>query len=269
MRHPLCILALGACTLLLLASCAPQPLSVTRTPAEIQLVAADACGPLVENLATAYEDAHPWVTVQVQVFNTSIARQALLAEEADVAFLAWMNGDDEDRLWTRSFARDGLAIVVHPTTPFEDTRLTNLQEIFRGRVQEWEGVVLTVVSREEGSGSRAAFDSAVLGGRDTTLTAVVVSSEEAVIEHVSRTPGAIGYVSTLHLGDADTHGVRVLPVEGILPTPATVSDGSYPITRALYTATIGEPAGESREFIQWVLGPAGTAAIQSFDSGPR
>jgi phosphate transport system substrate-binding protein len=60
-----------------------------------------------------------------------------------------------------------------------------------------------------------------------------MSSNEAVVEHVARIPGAIGYVSTLWTTESDVDGVRVLPVEGVSPTPTTISDGSYPLSRSL------------------------------------
>jgi phosphate transport system substrate-binding protein len=248
------------CFLLLLTACVSQPLTVTREPVTLHLVAADSCGPLAEELAAAYKEAHPWVTVQVTIFNSSVAERALRAGEVDVALLSWpretASGNDEP-LWSQPFARDGVAIIVHPAMPFAETGLAHLQEIFRGRVQEWGEVVLTVVSREAGSGTRAAFEGAVLGSYDVTLTAVVMPSSEAVVEYVARTPGAIGYVSTLRVEE----GVRVLPVEGILPTPATVSDESYLLSRPLYLATTAEPTGETREFAQWVLGPRGQVVI--------
>jgi len=256
------LLLLASCLLLLLASCAPQPLTVTRAPATLRLVAADSCGPLAGELGAAYEESHPWVTVQSEVFNSSVAGQALRAGEADLALLSWLQETaNQEPPWSQPFARDGIAIVVHPTTPFTETGLLHLQAIFRGRVQEWGGTVLTVVSREEGSGTRAAFESVVLGGQDVTLTAVVMPSSEAVVEHVAHTPGAIGYVSTLWLKKALADGVRVLPVEGVLPTPDAVSNGSYPLARLLYLAATAEPTGEAREFAQWVLGPAGQTIV--------
>ncbi|MBE9506955.1 MAG: substrate-binding domain-containing protein [Chloroflexi bacterium] len=264
MNHPLRFLLPVSCLLLLLAACAPQPFTVTREPATLRVVAADSCGPPAEEMAAAYEESHPWVTVDVTVFNASMAEQTLRAGEADLALLSWMgeSADSEKDLWSRTFAHDGIAIIAHPATPFAETGLAHLQEIFRGRVQEWEGMVLTVVSREEGSGTRAAFESMVLGNYDTTLTAVVMSSNEAVVEHVARIPGAIGYVSTLWTTESDVDGVRVLPVEGVSPTPTTISDGSYPLSRSLYLATVAEPTGEGREFAQWVLGPEGQAIVE-------
>jgi phosphate transport system substrate-binding protein len=260
--HASRILLPASCILLLLAACAPQPLTVTREPITLRLVAADSCGPLAEELATAYEEANLWATVQVEVFNSSVAEQALRAGEADLALLSWLQQDaGEGLLWSQAFTRDGVAVVVHAATPFAETGLAHLQAIFRGQVQEWGGMVLTPVSREDGSGTRAVFEGAVLGGRDVTFTAVVMPSSEAVIEYVARTPGAIGYVSSLRLGELLADGVRVPLVEGALPTPGGISDGSYPISRPLYLAAATEPTGEAREFAQWVLGPEGQAVI--------
>jgi len=253
-----CFLLPASCLLLLLAACAPQSLTVTREPVALRLVAADSCGPLAEELAAAYEESYPWITVQVEVWNSALAERTLREGGADLALLSWLEEvAGEEPLWSQPFARDGVAVVVYPATPLTEIGLTHLQEIFRGRMQEWVGVVLTAVSREEGSGTRVAFESVVLGNYDVTPTSVVMPSSEAVVEYVARTPGGIGYVSIFRVDDR----VRVLPVEGISPTLAAASDGSYPLSRPLYLAATAEPAGEAREFAQWVLGPDGQAII--------
>lgn len=257
---PLRVLLPASCILVLLFACSSQPLTVTREPVTLRLVAADSCGPLAEELVATYKESHPWVTVQVEVFNSSMAERTLRAGGADLALLSWLpEAADEEPLWSRPFARDGVAVVVHPATPFSETGLAHLQAIFRGQVQEWGGMMLTIVSREEGSGTRTAFETVVLGGYDVALIAVVMPSSEAVLDYVGRTPGAVGYVSTLWLGESLARGVRVPPVEGTLPTPDTVASGSYPLVRPLYLAATSDPTGEAREFAQWLLGPEGQA----------
>jgi phosphate transport system substrate-binding protein len=217
---------------------------------------------LADALAAAYEKEHPWITVHTEVYNTALAEETLRKGNAEVGLLSWMEQGDDD-MWSGPVTSDSLAVIVHPSSPLTEMNLGLLQEIYRGRVQEWDGVLLAVVSREDGSGSRAAFDSTVLQGRDITLTAVVMPSNEAVIEHVARTPGSIGYVSALRLRHMKTEEVRILPIEGILPSPTTADDGSYPLSRQLYLATVGEPKGEEREFAQWALGPEGLQVIAS------
>jgi phosphate transport system substrate-binding protein len=230
----------------------------------LRLVVADSCAPLVEPAVAAYEEYRPWVRTTSVILNTAMAESVLRDGGADLALLAGpeVNRGEGD-LWREGFARDGVAVIAHPTLPLSETGLTQLREIFRGRLQEWDGTVFTVVSREDGSGTRALFESIALGGQDTTLNAVVVPSGEAMVEYVSSTPGSIGYVSTLHLssrlpgpsGDvrsqADT--VRILPLEGLLPTDQAIGDGSYLLWRQLYLASPGDPRGEAREFAQWAL----------------
>ena len=252
-----------ACTLLLVAACAPQPLAVTREPANLRLVAAGSCAPLAEALATAYEEIRPWVTVHVEVYNNALAKETLTNRDADVAFLSWLGEGSGDALWSSPVASDDLAVIVHPASPLTEASLALLQEIYRGRVQEWEGLVLAVVSREDGSGTRAAFDNTVLQGRDITLTAVVMPSSAAVVDYVARTPGSIGYVSALRLGDTASDGVRILPIDGAMPSPGMAGDGQYPLSRGIHLATVGEPAGEAREFAQWALGPEGQQVIEA------
>ncbi len=255
-----CFLLFASSILFSLTACAPQPLIVTREPVTLHLVSADSCGPLTEELAAAYEKSHPWVAVHVVAFNSLLAEEMLRAGGADMALLSWLQettDEDEELLWSHSFAHDAVAVVVHPTALLTEIGLVHLQDIFRGRVQEWGGEVLTVVSREEGSGARAVFENVVLGNFDVTLAAVAMPSTKAVVEYVARTPGAIGYISARRLDDR----VRVLPVEGFYPGLAAVSDASYPLSRSLYLAAMTEPTGEARKFAQWVLGAEGQAIV--------
>lgn len=252
--------------LLLVSACAPQPVTVTREPVTLRVAIADSCAPLVENAMEGYEASRPWVTVESQVFNTALAEQLLREGGVDVALLSWIwdsEGEDDVSLWTEGFARDGVAVIVHPESPVTDVGMAQLREIFRGRLQEWDGTVLTVVSREDGSGTRAAFESIVLGGVSATLNAVVMPSSNATVEYVASTPGAIGYVSTEYLNE----GVRALLVEGVLPTRQTIGDGSYPLWRQLYLASVGDPTGEARQFSQYLLsgGMRGQAHFSAVD----
>ncbi|HHN93468.1 MAG TPA: hypothetical protein ENK17_01745 [Anaerolineae bacterium] len=251
--------------LAILAGCRPQPVTVTREPVALRVVAADSCGPLADALAASYAETRPWVTVTTAVCDTTVAEEALEEGEADVALLSWIDQSarrpDSPPLWVQPFALDGVVVVVHRDSSLTEVGLAQLQEIFRGRMQEWDGMVLAVVSREEGSGVRAAFESVVLGYHPVTPNSVVASSNGALAEYVAHTPATIGYLSALWLDRAAVDGVRVLPVEGVWPTAAAFADGTYPIVHPLYLATVAEPTGESRAFAQWVLGPEGQAVL--------
>ena len=258
-----CFLLLTIC---ILVACGPQPLVVTREPVTLRLVAADTCGPLAETLAAVYEETYPWVTVEIDVFNAATAEQVLRSGEADLGLLSWLqNKPGIEPIWSQPFTRDGIAIIAHSDLPFAETGLIHLQDIYRGHVQEWHGKILTIVSREHGSGTRTAFERIVLGGSGgawaVTQTAVVMPSNEAVIAYVTHTPGALGYISTLHLTEALAEQVIVLSVEGVSPTPEAITEGLYPLSRWLYLASVAEPTGEARQFAQWVLGPQGQGIV--------
>lgn len=251
-------LLLASCILCIASACASQPVTLTREPVTLRLIAADSCASLVEEIAQAYEETRPWVTAEFDAFDNAEAEEILHEGGADLALLSWLEpsaeeGAEEEDLWSQPFSRDGIAVVVHPDSPLKEVDLTTLQEIFRGRLQEWEGTVLAVVIREDGSGTRIVFERVVMGDESPTVSAVVMPSSEAVIDHVASTPGAIGYVSTLRLDDR----VRALPVEGVYPTQEAVAAGEYLLSRPLYLAAKTEPSGEVREFAQWLLARGG------------
>ncbi len=247
---------------LILTACASQPLTVTYQPVEVRVVAADTCGPLMDELAVAYQQEYPWVTVRVDVLDAAVAEEWLREGRADLAVLTWV-GEEPSPLWTMPFAGDAIAVIVHPAVPVTAISTTELREILRGRLSEWaDGTPVQVVSREEGAGLRTLFERAVLPGASLTLAALVAPDNAVVVETVSTTPGAIGYVSAAWLVDS----VRPLTVDGLSPAQVVREGGALHYT--LYLAAVAEPAGDVQAFTQWLLGPQAQQVVARH-FGPR
>jgi phosphate transport system substrate-binding protein len=245
--------------LVLLAGCGPTPV-VTRTPVAFEFAVCSAMQPLMDDLTTAYSLKSPHITFKLRRVNSAQAVEALWAGEVDLAATSWLT--DTAFLWTTPVAIDGVAIVAHPSNPITSLSLLQLRDIFRGRSAEWPDVggppgEITVISRESGSGTRDKFEDTVMGGRNVTINAIVVASEQAVLDSASSITTSIGYVSSAYL----TRTVKTISVEGIAPTPATEADRSYPLSRPLLFVTPEEPQDELRAFVAWVLGPEGQGIV--------
>ena len=148
-------------------------------------------------------------------------------------------------------ALDGIAIVAHPSNPVPSITKAQIAAIYQGRITRWNAVGgpnarIVVIQRESNSGTQGSFRELVMGkGVKITRDAETQASNGAVKNRVSSTPGAIGF---LGLGFVDS-SVKVLGVNGVMPSPATIQNGSYPVSRPLYMYTDGEPKGEVKRFI--------------------
>jgi phosphate transport system substrate-binding protein len=253
----------------LLAACG-EPVA---TPAPVYLEAAGSMGmaPLVGELAAAFSAGAPTVSLAVAGLGTQFGLDALRAGEVDLALASWLpaeGGTGLDPDWqATAIARDGIAVVVHPDNPVEGLGLLQLQDLFGGRIHDWgpaggaAGVGVLPVSREEGSGTRAAFEALVMVDREVTPLAVMAFTPQMVVEYVAGHRGGIGYVSM----GLVTPEVKVVEIEGLAPTAESAGRGSYPITRELWLV-VAEPAGPAEgealdDFVRFVLGPAGQQIV--------
>ena len=91
------------------------------------------------------------------------------------------------------------------------------------------GKPIVVISREEGSGTRDAFETMAMNGAHVTRTALVMPSEAAVVDYVARNPTAIGYTSM----GALTQDVRALTIDDVPLSRETVESQKYPFIRTL------------------------------------
>ena len=126
---------------------------------------------------------------------------------------------------------------------------------------------ITVLSREDGSGTRGAFvellgieqEDADGNKVDMTVdTAEITNSTSVMMTTVAGNTNAIGYVS---LGSLDTSMVKALNVDGVAATVDTVKDGSYTVARPFNIATAGEPEGVAADFINFIMSDDGQAVV--------
>jgi len=160
-------------------------------------------------------------------------------------------------------ALDGVAIYVHRSSTIQSLSQAQLKGIYTGQVTNWRDVggkdgKIVPYSRENNSGTYVFFKEHVLGNADFAREIQTLPGTAAVVNAVSKDPASIGYG-----GIAYASGIRAIPVrkdeksEPVTPSLATVQSGQYPLSRNLFFYTIGEPAGDVKAFIDWVLGPEG------------
>ncbi len=119
---------------------------------------------------------------------------------------------------------------------------------------------ITVVSREEGSGTRGAFVE-IVGILDdnkndmTTQTAIIQNGTDAVMTTVANSPEAVGYISLGSLNDT----VKPLKIAGVEATDANIKAGQYPIARPFNIATKGTPDALTQDFINFMMSKEGQA----------
>ncbi len=148
-------------------------------------------------------------------------------------------------------ALDGLAMVVHPANPVRSLTKAQISSIYCGTITNWRDVGgpnarIVVLQRESNSGTEESFKELVIGkGVQITGSAETQSSNGSVKSRVSSTLSAIGF-----LGHGFVDGsVKVIAVNGVFPTVATVKNGTYPVSRPLYFYTNGQPAGLVKQFV--------------------
>jgi phosphate transport system substrate-binding protein len=201
--------------------------------------------PLAEKLAREFMNEHPKVTVTTDEGGSSGAGIHGVSEGTlDIGAASRELKPDEPALVTHLIGRDGIAIVIHPSNPVANLALAQVKEIFAGTVADWGEIdgdagKIKVVCREEGSGTRGAFEDMVMEGAAVFDGAILEPSNTRVRSFVSTHPEAIGYLS---VGYVD-HTVRALSIDGIECTIGTCQSGDYPVVRPLYFLT-GEPLEE-------------------------
>ncbi len=254
MRSRIAVLAV-----LLAVSMAFAGLSGCSRPSRQQLTLAGSTAfqPFAEKLAEHYLELNPQVQINVQGGGSAVGIQSAISGAAEIGMADLVEIPAEAKsLDAVVVARDGIAIIVHPSNPVASLTSDQERAIFSGRIANWKEVggqdsPIRVISREEGSGTRRSFDKLVLKGDKLAAGALFQNSNGTCREAVASDPNAIGYVSIGLVNDK----VKALSYDGVHPTNEDVKKGLYPLARPVYFLTKGEQSTLTRAFVEYVLSP--------------
>ena len=269
----LLVLALAA------SGCRPTPAPTptpapSPTPAEAGLsgkiveAGSTTVQPLAEKLAEAFMARHPKVEIIVQGGGSSVGVKSAGEGTVDVGAASREIKDSEREkypdLVVHTIAYDGVAVVVHPEVPIDGLTMEQVRDIFAGKITNWKEVggpdkPIVVVSREEGSGTRACFEEMVMGkeGPPITERAILQPSNGAVRTTVATTPYSIGYLSFGFLDPS----IKGLALDGVEPTVENVVAGKYPVVRPLNLLTKGKPTGVVKAWLDFILSEEGQKIV--------
>jgi phosphate transport system substrate-binding protein len=166
-------------------------------------------------------------------------------------------------------AYDALAVVVNPSNPVSQLTREQLEGIFTGKITNWKEVggpdmKIVAYSRETSSGTYEFFKEHVLNKKNFASTALLMPATGAIIQSVSQTKGAIGYVGLAYL-ESKVKALNVSYDGGktfITPTVDNAISKTYPITRPLYYYYLVSSEKSVLPFVNFVLSAEGQKIVQ-------
>jgi phosphate transport system substrate-binding protein len=234
-----------------------------RSTGDLIVAGSTSIQPFADKWAEVFMEKRPGLGVNVQGGGSSAGIQACKAGACQIGMSSRDLKKDEKDLHEIVIARDGLAIIVHPSNPVRGATLAQVKQVFEGDLTNWTYLggpdkEITVVTREEGSGTRGAFQELVMGKTRIFRGAITEDSNGTVREIVAHDPYSIGFIS---LGLVNEQ-VRALALDGVEGSEASIRAGRYKLVRPFLFLTRGEPTGVAREFIDFVLSDEGQALIK-------
>lgn len=271
--------------------------SNTTTPMDcatgrLKVVGSTAFAPIVREAAESYRQLCPGAEFVIDMRGSGEGLQALHTT-ADANTLAFSDGEKPDgmpALLPRPIAFFLFTMMTNAGTGVQDLTPEQIQRIYRGEVTNWQeiggkDVPVRLISRNPGSGTRAALQRRVLGGvrepgsnsddcrtLDPGAAQGVLrcarDSTEDVVRAVAETPGALGYAE---LGAATGHDdLTLVRISGHRATVSEADHGAYPFWETEYGYTLGEPDAHSlaASFLRYLTNQVGADIIRANGDRP-
>ena len=254
-----------------LGGCAPKsasgPTEDSLTSGRIQVVCETEARGLMEREQSAFQALYPQAVIELRVGSSRQAISDLFGATCDLAVVGRELEPEERGAAVRGglqlegyrFARDAIAVIVHPLNPLENIAIDDIRGIFRGEISRWSSLggsdqPIVPVVLPPGSGISESLIRQVLGNEPPLARAARVASDSLAVERVIEDPNAIGYVS-MPWAKRGAKVLRVASLTGLPywnPDPETVYKGDYPLTRYFNLFVRPEGAKLASGFVTFV-----------------
>lgn len=258
-------LALGSCT-----SSPPQKLYIAGSTTVL---------PVVSKAAERFRAQHPGVRLLVNAGGSGVGINQVGEGKIQIGMAsreltaAEIGKYPDCRFVTHLIGRDAVAPVV--SSEIYESGITALSleqigKIYRGEIRNWRELggpdrAILVIDKEKARGTRHVFMQAVLGHREAEAPGadLVLGSNNEEQTAIAQSDAAIGMLSNAWMTEA-VRGLSVVLANGVAvaPTIENVKNGKFPITRALWLVTDGQPAGLAKAFVDFLRSPEGQKIVE-------
>ncbi|MCL1883409.1 MAG: substrate-binding domain-containing protein [Defluviitaleaceae bacterium] len=260
----------------------PSEPTITFTENFPRLDGATAAYPIFAAVAQALFVGLDQITVReyVSVSRTDVAYERLIRGEIDIFFGAQPSPQQIADAQARGvefsmtpIAQEAFVFFVHYSNPVDSLTISQIQDIYRRRLTNWRHVGgrnerILPFQRSENSGSQTIMEAVVMYGlamaqplqHERAIGMGDIVTNVAIYRNYS---SAIGYSFRYFVTGMRPHDeIKILAVDGILPTPENIRNGTYPFTVNVYAVTAGTTNENAHKLIEWILSEQGQEFIE-------
>lgn len=234
----------------------------------ISISGSTSVGPLMGKLAESYESKNSNISIEINEVGSSAGIKDAINGVSDIGMSSReLKSEEASLLKATTIAYDGIAIITNKNNPIKNITIDEIKDIYTGKITNWnqiqdgEDSPIVVVSREEGSGTREAFQE-IVGYKSEELisNAMIANATGAVKQMITGNKNAVGFVSFEYLDDE----VNVVKVENVEPKAELVQSGEYKISRPfLVVNKEGSLSEEGQKFIDFILSEEGQTMVKN------
>ncbi|MBD3107788.1 phosphate ABC transporter substrate-binding protein [Bacillus sp. AGMB 02131] len=223
-------------------------------------------GPLAEKLAEAYSEENQNVKIEVNQIGSSAGITNAISGVSEIGMSSRDLKEEEksEGLTETIIAYDGIVVVTHPSNKVNDLTMEQVKQIFTGEVTNWkelggEDMEIVVVSREDGSGSRDAFQEIVgYSSGELVREAIIASGNGNIKTTVAMNKHAVGFISFEYVDDT----ISTVKINGVESTAENVLNETYSLSRPfLFVYKESGISEEGQKFIDYILSEDGQAVV--------
>ena len=236
-----------------------------REVEELYISGSSSVAPLMEKLASVYESFNPYVDITVQTSDsgTGVANAIAGTNDFGMASRALKDSEIEQGVTSKQIAIDGVALVVNPEADLDNVTSDQVYQLYANGTAI--GSITEAISREDGSGTRDAFDSLIksaageeLGDLLTFNSHVTIQQSTGGVKSVIATAGTTNTIGYISMGSIDDT-VKTVDFEGVEATAENVKNGSYALSRPFNIVYKSEEdlSEAAQLFIDFIMSDAG------------
>ena len=239
---------------------------------DIHLVGSNTVLKPAKALAAAYAQEHPEIKIKVDGYVSAafhFHRNDIDMTAREMKLPEMIRANERGPVRDNIIGYDAVAIIVHPSNPVEKLSLSQVSQILKGEIRNWnevggEDAKMLVVSRDCRSATLCYLKHEIMEGAVFSRRALQMKNHADVALTVSLKKNSIGYVSAGYLDGT----VKTVALAGDGGAPAAqpayenIKNGSYPLVRPMHMLIREDADDKVKDFMNFVYSPEGQEIIK-------